>query len=148
MAPNGPSEPLQADEAERETARHAPAPAILVVDDDPTVLGLVELVLRRAGADVTTLAGGRAALRAIADGTCRPELLLTDIDMPEMSGIELAARVSALRPGIRVVMMTGDPVSAAAARDRPDLVATVLVKPVTSDELLRATGLAGTAVGP
>ena len=57
-----------------------------------------------------------------------------------MTGIELAARVRALRPGIQVVMMTADPASAEAARDRPDLVGRVLVKPITADELLAADG--------
>jgi CheY-like chemotaxis protein len=85
---------------------------------------------------------GRAALRAIADGSCRPAVLLTDIDMPGMSGIELSARVRALRPGVTVVMMTGDESSADAARERPDLVARVLIKPASVEELLEATGLA------
>ena len=141
MGPHGSAKPPRADSPGRTASRRVSSTSILVVDDDPAVLGLIDVVLRRAGADVTAVASGRAALRAIADGTCRPTLLLTDIDMPGMSGIELSARVSALRPGIQVVMMTGDQESAVAARDRPDLVARVLAKPITVGELLDATGL-------
>jgi CheY-like chemotaxis protein len=116
-------------------------PWILVVDDDPQIRGFVERVLRRAGAEVTTVADGRSALRMIADGAVQPSLLLTDINMPEMTGIELSARVKALRPGIEIVLMTGDPSSAEAARERPDLVREALLKPLTIPDLLAATGL-------
>lgn len=115
------------------------ARSILVVDDDPGVLGVVSRILRRAGGEVTTATNGRDALRLIAGGDAQPGLLLTDIDMPGMTGIELAARVVAMRPGIRVVMMTGDPRSAEAARGHPGLVEAVLLKPITTDELLEAT---------
>ncbi len=121
-------------------------PSVLVVDDDPAVLHLVERVLRRAGAEVIAVESGRAALRAVADGVSKPSLLLTAIELPAMTGIELSARVRALRPGIQVVMMTGDPASAEAARDRPDLVGRVLVKPITAGELLAAAGLAAAEV--
>ena len=141
MAPAGPSDSQRVAPDSRAASTSAAAVAILVVDDDPTVLEMTSRLLRRAGADVRSFPGGRAAVRAIADGLARPTLLLTDIDMPEMSGIELAARVAALRPGVRIVMMTGDEASASAARDHPDLVASVLLKPFTTAELLAATGL-------
>lgn len=140
MARYGPGDP-RADQHDRNAGRQASTPSILVVDADPVVLRLVERVLRRAGADITTVETGRAALRAIADGNTKPTLLLTAIDMPAMTGIELSARVRALRPGIEIVMMTADPASAEAARDRPDLVQRVLLKPINSTELLAAVGL-------
>ena len=121
-------------------------PSVLVVDNDPAVLHLVERVLRRAGAEVTAVESGRAALRAVADGVSKPSLLLTAIELPAMTGIELSARVRALRPGIQVVMMTADPASAEAARDRPDLVGRVLLKPITVGVLLAAAGLAAAEV--
>jgi CheY-like chemotaxis protein len=139
MARYGPGDP-RADQHDRNAGRPASTPSILVVDDDPAVLRLVEHVLRRAGADVTIVDSGRAALRAIADGAM-PSLLLTAIDLPAMSGIELSARVRALRPGIEIVLMTADPASAEAARDRPDLVRRVLLKPITVAELLAAAGM-------
>jgi len=140
MARYGPGDP-QADQHDRNAGRPASTPSILVVDDEPAVLRLVEGVLRRAGADVTIVGSGRAALRAIADGASKPSLLLTAIDMPAMSGIELSARVTALRPGVEIVMMTSDLASADAARERPDLVGRVLLKPINVSELLAATGM-------
>jgi CheY-like chemotaxis protein len=140
MARYGPGDP-RADQYDRSAGRPASTPSILVVDDDPAVLRLVEHVLRRAGADVTTVDSGRAALRAIANSASNPSLLLTAIDMPAMSGIELSARVRALRPGVEIVMMTSDPTSADAARERPDLVGRVLLKPINVSELLAATGM-------
>jgi CheY-like chemotaxis protein len=141
MAPAGPSDSQRVAQPHRAASTSAAAIAILVVDDDPAILALTSRLLGRAGATVTALDSGRAAIRAIVDGAVRPALLLTDIEMPAMSGIELAARVGALRPGVRIVMMTGDQASARAARDHPDLVASVLLKPFTKDELLAAVGL-------
>jgi CheY-like chemotaxis protein len=144
MGPQGPREQLRAEQGDQTASRPVSITSILVVDDDQAALSRIHRILRGAGAEVTALANGRAALRAVADGICRPTLLLTDIDMPGMTGIELAARIRALRPGIRVVMMTSDPESAEAARDRPNLVMRVLLKPVSIEELLEATGLAAT----
>jgi CheY-like chemotaxis protein len=145
MARYEPGHP-RAEPPDRPAGRPASTPSVLVVDDDPDVLRFVELVLRRAGAELTVVGSGRAALRAIADEACNPTLLLTAIDMHAMTGIELSARVRALRPAIQVVMMTADPASAEAARDRPDLVGRVLLKPLTEGELLAATGLASAEV--
>jgi DNA-binding NarL/FixJ family response regulator len=55
-----------------------------------------------------------------------------------MTGIELAARLLALRPALRIVMMTGDPDRATAARGHPSLVDKVLLKPMRSRELVLA----------
>jgi CheY-like chemotaxis protein len=55
-----------------------------------------------------------------------------------MSGVELAARIRADRPGIRVVLMTGREASAARARERAGLVEGVLLKPFGLAELLHA----------
>ena len=147
MARYGPGH-QRAEPPDRPAGRPAVTPSILVVDDDPAILQFLERVLRRAGAEVTAVGSGRAALRAIADGASKPSLLLTAIELPVMTGIELSARVRALRPGIQVVMMTADPASADAARDRPDLVGRVLLEPITADELLAATDLATAEVEP
>jgi DNA-binding NtrC family response regulator len=112
--------------------------SILVVDDDPAMLTIAARVLSRDGAAVTMAGSGRDALRMIADGHVAPTVLLTDIDMPAMTGIELAARVAALRPGVRILMMTADPESAEAARRHRDEVGSVLLKPFTADALLAA----------
>jgi CheY-like chemotaxis protein len=110
----------------------------LVVDDEPVVRAFVARALTRAGLTVMTAADGREALRLVAEDRVRPTVLVTDIEMPGMTGIELAARLLALRPAIRVVMMTGDPERAAAARGHPSIVDAVLLKPMQAEALVDA----------
>lgn len=114
------------------------AAAVLVCDDEPVVRSALARTFARAGIAAQAVGSGREALRLVADGSFRPTVLLTDIEMPEMSGVELAARLTALRPGLRVVMMTGDPSRAEAARQHPGLAETCLLKPITTAELLDA----------
>jgi CheY-like chemotaxis protein len=136
MAESGAGDPSRVAPAERKAHQRSLTSSILVVDDDPVVLAVVARVLRRAGADVTATSSGREAIRAIADGEVRPNILLSDIDMPKMNGIELAARIRSMRPEVAVLLMTGNPQSADAARAHPDQVLGVLLKPVTVDDLL------------
>jgi CheY-like chemotaxis protein len=111
---------------------------VLVVDDEPLIRAFVTRALERVGIDVAAAENGRKALRLVADGEVRPTVLLTDIDMPAMGGVELAARMHALRPDIRIVMMTGDASRAAVARDRSAIVAAVLDKPILVGDLIAA----------
>jgi CheY-like chemotaxis protein len=118
-------------------SRVAPA-RILVVDDEPAVRRFVTEALRSSGYDVVGAATGREALATVYGDSRTPTLLLTDIEMPGMSGVELAARIRADRPAIRVILMTGREASAARARERAGLVEGVLLKPFGLAELLHA----------
>ena len=113
-------------------------PAVLIVDDDPVIRAFVARALTQAGYEIATAASGREAIRLVADDRFRPAALVTDIEMPQMTGVELAARLLAIRPALRVVMMTGDPERAATARRHPSLVDRVLDKPMSLDELIGA----------
>lgn len=124
-----------------EAARGAGSRTVLVVDDDEVIRGLVRAALRSGGYEVLTAADGREALRAIYAETSTPALLLTDIEMPGMGGIELAARLTAERPALRVLLMTGRPDSVGPALERT-MVAGVLLKPFTTDELRAAVARA------
>ena len=68
--------------------------------------------------------------------------------MPGMSGVELAARLRALCPGLRVVMMTGDPSSAEIARAHESIVDTVLLKPMAGEDVLAAIRPRDRGAGP
>lgn len=111
---------------------------VLVVDDEPSIRSFVARALERVGIEVVAAENGRKALRLVADGEVRPTVLVTDLEMPGMGGVELAARMHALRPEMRIVMMTGDPARAAAARDRSAIVAAVLDKPILIADLVAA----------
>lgn len=112
--------------------------SVLVVDDEPVLRAWITRALERVGIEAVAAESGRQALRIVAEDRFRPTVLLTDLEMPTMGGVELAARVHALRPAIRIVMMTGDPGRAAAARDRSPIVAVVLDKPILIADLLAA----------
>jgi len=83
-----------------------PAETILVVDDDPEVLALAVEVLRTAGYTVLGTADPRDALRLVRTHAKPLHLLLTDVVMPLMSGLELAAEVGAIRPEVRILLMS------------------------------------------
>ena len=112
--------------------------AVLVVDDEPVVRADVARALILSGMEVAVAASGREALRLVAEHRVLPAVVVTDIEMPEMTGIELAARLLALRPTLRIVMMTGDPERAEAARGHPSIVDRVLLKPIRSADLVDA----------
>ncbi len=80
---------------------------ILVVDDEPVVLNLCKQMLQLGGATVLTASGGAEALRIFQSEKQTIDLALLDIMMPQMNGIELASRLKAANPAVRIVLMTG-----------------------------------------
>jgi CheY-like chemotaxis protein len=111
---------------------------ILVVDDETAVRDWIASVLVRNGYSVIAVASGSEALRVLSAGAGTIRLLLTDIKMPQMDGLELARRTRVLHPHVKVVYMTGfssEPVEAGS---------TVLYKPFTFttliDEVARVLG--------
>ncbi|MEQ1509286.1 MAG: response regulator [Sphingopyxis sp.] len=106
---------------------------ILLAEDDDAMRGYLARALERNGYDVTTAATGREALDYVESGTF--DLLLTDIVMPEMDGIELAQRAQALTPAPKVMFITGFAAVALHANDAvPD--ARLLSKPFHLKDLV------------
>jgi two-component system cell cycle sensor histidine kinase/response regulator CckA len=79
---------------------------ILVVDDEEGVRLFVDRVLRDAGYETCIALDGVSALRLVEEGGSF-DLLLTDLNMPEMSGDELTRRVRLLHPDLSVLYLTG-----------------------------------------
>jgi PAS domain S-box-containing protein len=79
---------------------------ILMVDDDELVAASTAAMLEDLGYSVVTRHSGRDALEALRSGAT-PDLLLTDQAMPMMTGVELAAQVRRLRPGLPILLATG-----------------------------------------
>jgi CheY-like chemotaxis protein len=113
-------------------------PVVLVVDDEAAVRAYVARALAVAGMEVAVAADGREALRLVAEDRVRPAVVVTDIEMPQMSGVELAARLLAIRPTVGIVMMTGDAERAEAARRHPAIVDEVILKPMRLDSIVDA----------
>jgi PAS domain S-box-containing protein len=107
---------------------------ILLVDDDDESRKLVNAVLTRAGAQVTATASGAEALEALAGG--KPDLVLTDIAMPQMDGYHLARKIKEIAPEQRVVALSAFPAGRTRAADAP--FETYLFKPVEPVELVHA----------
>ncbi|MBU1055232.1 MAG: PAS domain S-box protein [Proteobacteria bacterium] len=87
---------------------------ILIVDDEPILLSIIENALNPLGYQLLVASTAKEALRIneTYDGTI--DLLLTDIIMPEINGKDLANMIASVRPGIEVVFMSGYPSEAVA----------------------------------
>ena len=106
---------------------------ILLAEDDEAMRSYLARALQRNGYDVTTAATGLEALALVESGTF--DLLLTDIVMPEMDGIELAQKAQALEPAPKVMFITGFAAVALQANDAvPD--ARLLSKPFHLKDLV------------
>jgi len=77
---------------------------VLVVDDEETVRNLLQRILEGAGYQVATAANGKEALYKVSLG--ETELVLLDIKMPEMSGIEVLSKLTADSPDTCAIMVT------------------------------------------
>jgi PAS domain S-box-containing protein len=108
---------------------------VLYADDDEALVFLVTRMLERQGLSVTGCFRGADALAAIRANPQQFDLLLTDYNMPGMTGIELAREVASLRPDLPVVLTSGyitDEVRAAAVHAG---IRHLVYKPNTVDEL-------------
>jgi CheY-like chemotaxis protein len=115
-------------------------PTILAVDDDPAVLNLVKLILENAGYSVLAACDGQQALAYFENRKHSIDLLVTDINMPHISGLELACRGSEIVPHLAVMFMTGcqadSPCIEFLIREGPFSDCQVIHKPFTSPEFL------------
>jgi two-component system cell cycle response regulator CpdR len=106
---------------------------VLLAEDDEAMRTYLARALERNGYDVSTAATGLEALNLVESGTF--DLLLTDIVMPEMDGIELAQKAQALDPAPKVMFITGFAAVALQANDAmPE--AKVLSKPFHLKDLV------------
>ena len=109
---------------------------VLVVEDEPAILEIVELLLRQTGYEVLAAGSPGAALRLAAERGYAIDLLLTDLVMPEMDGRELARRLEADRPGLKRLFMSGHAADIVADHGLADGEANFIAKPFSMDQLL------------
>jgi DNA-binding response OmpR family regulator len=107
---------------------------ILFADDEATFLSSTAELLRREGYQCETVSDGEQALARAADGQF--DLLITDLEMPGNSDLDLVRRIAASHGGLPVIILTGFPSvrSAVACIELP--VSAYLVKPVSFPDLL------------
>jgi two-component system cell cycle sensor histidine kinase/response regulator CckA len=107
---------------------------ILVAEDEAVVRNLVRLMLSKEGYAVLTANDGQEALEICEAFKDPIQLLLTDINMPRMSGIELAHRVRKQRPEIKIMIMSGETAATILRDNAPDA---FLRKPFVPPTLLK-----------
>jgi two-component system, cell cycle sensor histidine kinase and response regulator CckA len=113
------------------------AETILLAEDEDRVRKLVSGMLTRMGYRVITASGGREAIRLVREHAGEIHLLLTDVVMPGMSGHELAQRLTAMLPDLRVIYMSGYVQDSLVHREVVASGAPFLQKPFAQDALAR-----------
>lgn len=110
---------------------------VLVVDDEPIIAETLLEILRHEGFDAHSASDGLEAVEKASD--LKPDIVLADVAMPRLNGIEAAKRIMASLPRTRVVLFSGQAESAdllMRAREQ-GYEFEVLAKPIKPDQLLR-----------
>jgi DNA-binding NtrC family response regulator len=122
---------------------HHDAPVIFVVDDEPMLLDLAEMVLKPAGFEVRTFVDPRRALTDYIAAKPRPSLIVTDFAMGEMNGLDLIRECRKIHPGQKIILISGtvDESVYANSEIKPDC---FLAKPYNPDHFVAVIqGLTG-----
>ena len=122
---------------------------ILVVDDEEPILQVTQQSLRRFGYQVTTSSSGEEALNVFRDDPQAFDVILTDVNMPGMNGLELTRSLTEIRQGVPIVFMTGFNHSITPQQTKRLGVRELLMKPfkgsVLAAAVRRAVGSLGAA---
>jgi CheY-like chemotaxis protein len=121
---------LQQTAGSRVSSLMQPSCTILIVDDEPMVLDVLASILTASGHTVLTARGGYEAVQALAARNI--DLLLTDIRMADLDGVQLAIHAKRMHPNLRVIYLTG-----CAEADEPAQHGRVIRKPVRPVDLVR-----------
>ncbi len=109
---------------------------ILLAEDDGSMREFLAKALSRAGHEVEAVGDGEEGVAALGEHPGVYDLLLTDIVMPGVDGIELARRAAALDPGMKIMFITGFAAVALNAGSAAPKQAKVLSKPFHLRELV------------
>jgi CheY-like chemotaxis protein len=112
-------------------------PVVLVVDDERVIANTLSMILSRSGFSTMTAYDGTSALELATKN--RPDLLISDVVMPGMTGVELAITVTQTVPGCKVLLFSGQAATAdlleKARHAGHDF--TTLTKPIHPTDMLR-----------
>ncbi len=119
-----------------ETPSGEAPPRVLVVDDEPALVRIIERQLTKAGYAISTACDGQRATELLS--TCRFDAIVSDIDMPKMDGIRLLQAVRQQDPDVPVILMTGSPDLETAIQAITHGALLYLPKPIDMGDLQRA----------
>ena len=108
---------------------------ILIVEDDESVRSFTARAIATSGHEVDTAEDGDLGLASIRGSGGSYDLVLSDIRMPAMDGIEMAKRAASEFPGLRILLMTGYAEQRERAADLADIIVDVVPKPFTLNEI-------------
>ena len=108
---------------------------ILLADDDATARDLVHRALKSDGHHVSVTQDGAEALEQLNGGAARFDLLISDVQMPGVDGIELIEKALALSPGLRVILMSGFTGELDRAKHLKGKIAREITKPFTLEQV-------------
>ncbi len=111
---------------------------ILVVEDDESVRDFTARALRASGHTVDTADDGDSGLERVNAARGDYSLVLSDIRMPVMDGIEMAKKAASSHPDLKILLMTGYAEQRERAADLQDVIIDVIAKPFTLTELRRS----------
>jgi len=112
-------------------------PRVLVADDEPVIADTLAMILNQSGFEARAVYSGERALELAA--TFAPEMLISDVIMGGLNGIDAAIRIQALLPGIKILLFSGQAATAdllEKARAR-GYEFEILAKPVHPQDLLK-----------
>jgi two-component system, cell cycle sensor histidine kinase and response regulator CckA len=130
------AEPEPAPEVGSERGAPLEPALVLVVEDEPSVRGLVRRALEGAGLVVVEAENGRKALEKVATMDEPPSLVLTDVIMPGLNGRELSEALGLTQPGVPVLFMSGYTGDDVLARSLLPANAAYIQKPFAPEELV------------
>ncbi len=110
------------------------APKILVIDDETAILDTLRILLKREGFDVRTAVGGREGLERLAE--VRPDVVLSDVRMPGVGGLEVLLAAREADPTLPVILMTAQASLQTAIRAVNEGAFYYIQKPFANDELV------------
>jgi two-component system response regulator HydG len=113
---------------------NAPAPRVLLVDDEMGILESLRILLKGEGFHPIAALGGRAGLDRLDDG--EPDVVLTDIRMPDVTGVQVLAAVRERYPTCPVILMTAQATLQSAMQAVNEGAFYYIQKPFRNDELL------------
>ena len=108
---------------------------IVVVEDDPSILSMIQMMIRKLGYEVATVASAEEAVNLFQEGKLRPDLLITDMVMNGSSGLDLIHKLQPLHPDLKLILMSGYAERGLAQDGSLDPSIPFLQKPFTRAEL-------------
>ena len=110
-----------------------PKAKVLAIDDQPVILDLISAMCRSLGYDPVTAASGEEGIKMASEASF--DIVLTDLAMPGMSGLEVARRIRQLHPHTPIVLVTGWEVNISRAELEASGITEVLYKPFRIEQL-------------